>query len=122
MTTLLVRELEFYAYHGYSDEEQAIGHRYLLSIEAVVAESASQSDALADTVDYGQLSAVALAVAQAPQSRMVEHVARRVALALLAEFGLLESVTVEMLKRMPPMPVVASAAGVRYTVARNQLA
>lgn len=118
MVTVLVRELEFYAYHGFTDEEQAIGHRYLLSLEVLVATKATESDTLSDTVDYGDLAKVALAAATEPKARLVELVAHRVATAVLEAFPEIAEVEVELVKLLPPMPFVAQSAGVRIVKSR----
>ena len=34
--TILIQELEFYAYHGASDQEQVVGHRYVVDARLTV--------------------------------------------------------------------------------------
>lgn len=115
---LYVDRIEFYAFHGFTDEEQSIGHRYVLSLDARVATQATETDELSDAVDYGTLSSRAVELAQAPQARLMEHVVHRVANQLLEEFPAIRVLTVTLAKRLPPIPFVAEEAGVALTVSR----
>ncbi len=112
MTTILVRGLQLYAYHGVPDAEREVGHRYLIDLEMDVEERASTSDRVEDTVDYGAAAQVALDVALEQQCRTIERLAQLIGEAILAEFkGILE-VRVSVEKPMPPSPIIAEAVGV----------
>ncbi len=60
------------------------------------------SDDLADTVDYARATAVAVEVIEASTSNLLEHLAERVAVALL-ELDRVRAVTVEIAKDSPPL-------------------
>ncbi|MGH9182871.1 MAG: dihydroneopterin aldolase [Acidimicrobiales bacterium] len=76
---------------------------------------AGVTDALADTVDYGSVCAtVAEAVAAGPAS-LLEHLAQRVADAVLATDARILSVTITVRKLRPPVPHLLDTAGVRIT-------
>lgn len=111
MTKVHVRGLECYAYHGVPDEEQVIGHRYLIDIEAEVAETACVNDQISGTVNYVDLAQAALVVMK-EQNRTVEHVASRVADAVLSLDQRIDAVTVKIEKPLPPAPIIAAAVGV----------
>src|SRR5437016_4674805 len=112
MYTVVIRGLEFYAHHGVSDEEQAIGHRYKVDLDLEVDGTADETDDVAGTVDYGAAAQKAIAIAQGRQHRTVEKLAKTIADGLLQEFASIQSLTVTVIKRLPPAPVIAEEAGV----------
>lgn len=118
MFVVVIRGIEFYAYHGVTAEERAIGHRYRADLELEVEGDADQIDALAGTVDYGAAAQTLIAVAQARSHQTVERVARLVGERMLADWPLVSSLTLTLTKLAPPMPVIALEAGVRLTLSR----
>ena len=57
MDIIFIDSIEFYAYHGASDEEQSVGHRYAVDAELRVDTSAAgRSDSLGDTVNYAAVA------------------------------------------------------------------
>ena len=119
MTTILLSGVEFYGYHGVSEAERTVGHRFEVDVELEVSERASTTDDVADTVDYGAVAALVVDVGQGPSQRTVERLARLMTDRLLAEFPTVSEVTLEVCKLLPPVPTVAHAAGVRLTVVRE---
>lgn len=119
---LFVDRLEFYAYHGASDQEQFLGHRYMLSLDAKVAGKAPITDDLNDTLDYGALSDLAVRVALSAQSRLMEFVVREIAKSAFDTFPQLRVLTVTLAKVAPPIPHVAAQAGVAITFTREDFA
>ncbi|HSI72358.1 MAG TPA: dihydroneopterin aldolase [Fimbriimonas sp.] len=112
MYTVFVRGLEVYAYHGVSPEERAVGHRYVVDVEMEVAGDADSTDDVRDTVDYGEIGQLVEFVVRNEQCFTVERLGALVAERLLAKFDAAVDVTVSIEKPMPPMPLVAEAAGV----------
>jgi dihydroneopterin aldolase len=122
MTTVYVKGLEFYAFHGVTEEERAVGHRLRLSISAEVEETAGKSDLVHETLDYGKLASFALEVASRSQSRTLEHVVDRLGEAVLMRFPICVSVEVELEKIAPPLPFTIEAVGVRRRFTHHQVA
>ena len=118
MSTILVSGIEFYGYHGVAERERAIGHRFEVDVELEVSERASETDDVADTVDYGAVAAQIVAIGEGTSHRTVERLARLMADAVLAENRTVAEVTIEVSKLLPPIPSVVRAAGVRLTVGR----
>ena len=114
---LFVKGIEFYGYHGCSAEEQAIGHRYVMDLDLRVAGNTSR-DELDATVDYGLLTQAAVQVANSESRKLMEFIAQAVADALLELDERIRVVTVTLAKRLPPIPHIASEAGVSVTVNR----
>lgn len=109
---MFVEAIEFYAYHGASDEEQVVGHRFTVDVAVNVDTApAAASDALCDAVDYSALAGRIVQIGGAERCRLVETLAERMASALLAEFPI-AAVRLRIRKPHPPMNVIAGAAGV----------
>ena len=79
--SILIEKLDIYAYHGFFSEEERLGQRFVLDILLAVDIRASAiSDKLADTVDYGNVVAVAIEAFTARRYNLLEAAARAVAL------------------------------------------
>ncbi len=118
MTTVFVTGLEFYGFHGVPDAEQKVGHRYIVDLELEVKSNAHHSDQLADSVDYGRVSLLALEIGTQHQYRTVERLAQVIGDAILTEFVTTQEVLVRVAKRLPPAPVIAEEAGVQLLIRR----
>lgn len=88
-----------------------------LDVQADLAPSGS-SDALADTVDYGELCEVVAATVTGGRPQLLEHLADRIAAAVLAADTRITVVTVAVRKLRPPVPHALATSGVRITRAR----
>lgn len=120
MTTVWIEGLEAYGYHGVPDAEQAIGHRYRCDLALDLADCpARQTDAVQDTVDYGQVATLAVRHLTGPSHRTVERLAQVIGEAILQEAPRVDAVTVRLGKPCPPAPVIATAVGVTLVVRRS---
>lgn len=112
MDTIFVEAIEFYAYHGASDEEQNVGHRYAVDVELTFdTRRAGRSDDLNDTVNYSRVAKRIVAIGTQEQYRLLEALAARLAETILSEFPV-EAVRLRVKKMTPPMNVIARAVGV----------
>ena len=120
MTNYLTLEnLHFYAYHGVMPQEGVIGNEYTVNIRMKVdASKAMVSDDVADTVNYAEVYE-AIKQEMAIASKLLEHVAGRIARRLFHDFPLIESLKIELMKQNPPMGADMPAAGVRLEVKRD---
>jgi len=57
-TTVSIENAEFFAYHGYYEEERRAGNNFLIDCEVEVKSFDSLDDNIADTVNYEQLYTV----------------------------------------------------------------
>jgi 7,8-dihydroneopterin aldolase/epimerase/oxygenase len=111
--TILVNGLEFYAYHGASDQEQAVGHRYLVDVRLTVdTRAAAASDRLSDTVSYSKVARRIVQVATEEQFRLLEALAQRLADMLFSEFPRIEALQLRVQKMCPPMNAIVASVGV----------
>lgn len=115
---VFVHGIEFYGYHGVPAAEREIGHRYLVDVEMEVLETASTSDRVEDTVDYGAVGALVLEIGAQAGFATLERMARLIGETILAQFSRVDRVTITLSKPFPPMPVIAQQAGVTLTLER----
>jgi dihydroneopterin aldolase len=80
--------------------------------------AAGASDDLADTIDYGAVTAEVDRVATTLQPLLLEHLAARIAEAVLALDARIDDVTVAVRKLEPPVPERLATSGVRITRSR----
>lgn len=120
MWAVVIERLEFYAYHGVSKEEQAVGHRYLLDLEVGVDRKSAGKDDLSGSIDYSELAALALGECGDPKCRTVEAVAHRLAARIFRTYPHAVEVDLWLRKAAPPMALIAESAGVRLTATRKE--
>lgn len=112
MDRIFIESIEFYGYHGATDAEQCIGHRYTVDVELYFdTRRAGHTDNLADTINYSQVAKRIVAIGTGEQFRLVEALAERIAEVVLHEFPV-EGVKLRVRKIRPPMNVIAAAVGV----------
>lgn len=80
---------------------------------------AGQSDALADTVDYGALCDVAERIVAGTSYALLEALAERLAHELLATDPRIDHLSVSVRKLRPPVAQQLSTSGVRITRSRS---
>jgi dihydroneopterin aldolase len=99
--------LVLFARHGVGDEEARLGQRFVLDIllEADLRE-AVKHDRLADTIDYGEVAAVADAAFRDRRFYLIEAAAGHVAATVLAHFPKVQRVQVKVKKPSAPVPAV----------------
>jgi 7,8-dihydroneopterin aldolase/epimerase/oxygenase len=102
--------------HGALPEEQGRPQPFEVDVDlAVDLATSGRTDALPDTVHYGEVSAAIAKVVTGEQHRLLERLATRVADDVLAVDHRITSVTVTVRKLRPPLPVDLAAAAVTIT-------
>ena len=113
-----LRGLRFHAYHGVMAQERRVGNDYEVDVRLHVdVEKAMVSDDVADTVNYAEVFQVVRRQMACPGA-LVEHVAGRIAQALLDQWPQVADVTIVLTKRNPPMGADCQGAGVELHVGR----
>lgn len=114
--TILINGLEFYAYHGASDQEQTVGHRYVVHVRlGVDTNQAACSDLLSETVSYSRVARRIVEIGTQERFRLLEALAARLAAAVLDEFPPVFSITLRVEKIFPPMNAIVASVGVEIT-------
>ena len=119
--TILIEGLEFYAYHGASDQEQTVGHRYQVDVRlAVDTRAAGASDRLSDTVSYSRVAKRLVEIGTTRQFRLLEALSQCMADAVFEEFALVQELTLRVQKLCPPMNAIVASVGVEIMRSRPQ--
>lgn len=103
MGTVSLEGIEFFAYHGTSDEEQKIGNKF--SIDVVITTDfleAARHDRLRDTVNYEVVYRVVAEAMQKP-SRLLEHIAYKIIEGIRLTYPSVEFIEVSVSKFNPPV-------------------
>lgn len=118
MSFIDIENMEFYAFHGCFAEERAIGTRFRvdLRLEADTMR-AQQSDDIDDTVNYLSVYQTVKREMATP-SHLLEHVADRIATAVMAEYVAVSHVTVRVTKLNPPLG--GKIGGVSLTIEKQR--
>lgn len=98
-----LNNIRIYAYHGVMEQERVVGGWYgiTLTIDYPFAR-ALDTDDVADTLNYASVLQIVQYEMKIP-SRLIEHVAGRIADSLVRHFPLIEGIHLELTKENPPM-------------------
>lgn len=100
---ILLEGMEFYAYHGWHEEEQIIGNKYLIDLNLKTnLEKATETDDIRFTIDYEEIYEV-VKHQMGIKSRLLENVAERIVCSLLKTFPLIKEVEIRIAKLHPPL-------------------
>lgn len=104
--------IKFHAHHGVLEQERRVGNDFEVTLQLQYPfHNATESDNLADTVNYAEVYDVVAAEMSVP-SRLLEHVAGRIVRSLRTRFPLIEGGTVTVAKLTPPFKCEMAAVAV----------
>lgn len=116
--TICLEGLQFYAHHGYFEEEQKLGNRYTVDIALIVDFNiAAENDKLSGTTDYTKVYKIIENVF-AVKAKLLEHLAFKINVNVLEECKEVISVTTKVIKHNPPIGGICAAASVSLTTER----
>lgn len=120
MGRVALEGLEFFAYHGFYDEEQKMGNKYAVDI-AVTTDfyEAAEKDVLSETVDYAELYKLVRDEMLKP-SRLLENIGKRIIDHVFLAFPLVSGVELSISKFNPPIGGVCGRARVTLSASRDQ--
>lgn len=115
MGKISLEGMEFFAYHGYYDEEQKIGNKYSidLQIETDLSKAAS-TDVLKNTISYEDLYSTIKSI-MLERHRLLEHIAQKIILKVKQEFPSIVAVKVAVSKHNPPIGGICERARVELS-------
>ncbi|MFM6953638.1 MAG: dihydroneopterin aldolase [Sphingobacteriaceae bacterium] len=102
LKTVALRDVRFYAYHGYYPEEQQIGGVFYVDIVVSVTEANSATDDLVDTLNYEYLFAIAKDEMQKTH-KLIETPAQHMLDKVLGAFPAAARIEVSIRKANPPL-------------------
>lgn len=102
--TISAERIRLYARHGVAPQERAVGNEFEVSVSLCYppALKAAVSDELADTLSYAEIVDI-IKKEMKISSKLLEHVAARIAGALLDRWPEIESGSVQVTKIAPPI-------------------
>ena len=117
-STIFVNDIQLHAYHGVMPQEQLTGNDYLVSVSAQYPiDKAIATDDVQHTLNYAMVYDI-VKEEMGISSKLVEHVAGRIAQHLMKQFADISAVRVRVTKLNPPMGAQCAGAGVEIEMAR----
>lgn len=117
-STIFVNDIQLHAYHGVMPQEQLTGNDYLVSVSAQYPiDKAITTDDVQHTLNYAMVYDI-VKEEMGISSKLVEHVAGRIAQHLMKQFADISAVQVRITKLNPPMGAQCAGAGVEVEMAR----
>lgn len=117
MDAIELRGLRVSGTHGVLPEERTLPQPFEVDLDLELdLRRPGLTDALADTVDYGAVAESVAAVVGGEHADLLEHLADRIARAVVAALGPgpdVKSITVTVRKLRPPVEMSMASAGVR---------
>lgn len=112
--------IKVYAYHGCHTQERIVGGNFYVSVSAQVEVEASawHDDQLEGTANYSRFVAIVKREMAVP-SNLLEHVAARIASAVLTECPLVQKVSVTIEKENPPLGVLCDGVSVKLASSKG---
>ena len=110
----------FHARHGVLPEEAELGQRFYVDAELLVgSRTALRSDAVEDTVHYGEVFQTVERIVTGTRRKLIEALAHDVTTALLKQFALVEEVEIVVRKPSVPIDGILDHAEVRVRTRRG---
>lgn len=111
-SSVFIDRINIYARHGVMSQEQVVGGYFEVSVWVDYNFShAFSSDSLEDTISYADICDIVKREMGIP-SKLLEHVAGRIAQAIISTFPQCKKVKIKITKVNPPMRVDCRGAGV----------
>ena len=109
---IILRNVRFHAFHGVMPQERKVGADFLVNLRVgYPLEQAMQSDEVSDTLNYAALYEVVKTEMMQP-SNLLEHVAGRIAEAIVKHFSQVTYIVLDLTKQNPPRGADCDGAGV----------
>lgn len=102
-TSIRIDNLKIFAFHGVLPEETVLGTYFIINANFQAdLEKATQTDDLADTVNYAELNDIIRAEMAVP-SKLLEHVGGRIISRIHESFPQITHISLKITKANPPM-------------------
>lgn len=119
-SSIFIDNLRLHAFHGVMEQEGRVGADFAVSLRVHYnIYKAMTSDEVADTISYAELYELVKREMAKP-SALLEHVAGRMAQAVISAFPQTEAVDIRLTKVNPPMGALCDGAGVELHVVNEQ--
>jgi dihydroneopterin aldolase len=116
---IVLTGIHAFGYHGLFEQERKDGQDFFVDLTlAVDLKVASQSDAIADTVNYAEITELVVEEITSNPVNLIEKLASRIAERVLNQHLKVQSVTVTVHK--PQAPVAAQLKDIAVVVTRSR--
>lgn len=106
MDALTLKDLHYFARHGYYDVERAEGNEFEVDLVFCADfETAGQTDDLTQTINYEKAEKITSRVMNGRSVKLIETLATKIGSRLFSEFQAVEKLTVRIRKLDPPVSV-----------------
>lgn len=102
LQTVALKEVKFYAFHGFYPEEQLTGNHFSIDATVTFVPSGDTED-LQHTVNYEVINQILTAEMKQTQ-KLLETVVKNIITALVKTYPFIKTATVGIKKLHPPMP------------------
>ena len=117
---IYLRNVRFHAFHGVLPQEGIVGNDYLVNLVLDYDfSSAMKTDDLQGTLNYAEVYQK-IREEMAVPSKLLEHVAGRIAHRLFSDFPEIQKLQLSITKVNPPMGADSDGAGVEVVLTNNK--
>ena len=117
---IYLRNVRFHAFHGVLSQEGIVGNDYLVNLVLDYDfSSAMQTDDLQETLNYAEVYQKVREEMAVP-SKLLEHVAGRIAHRLFSDFPEIQKLQLSITKVNPPMGADSDGAGVEVVLTNDK--
>ena len=117
---IYLRNVRFHAFHGVLPQEGIVGNDYLVNLVLDYDfSSAMQTDKLQGTLNYAEVYQKVREEMAVP-SKLLEHVAGRIAHRLFSDFPEIQKLQLSITKVNPPMGADSDGAGVEVVLTNDK--
>lgn len=117
---IYLRNVRFHAFHGVLPQEGIVGNDYLVNLVLDYDfSSAMQTDDLQGTLNYAEVYQKVREEMAVP-SKLLEHVAGRIAHRLFSDFPEIQKLQLSITKVNPPMGADSDGAGVEVVLTNDK--
>ncbi|TXL63465.1 dihydroneopterin aldolase [Cerasibacillus terrae] len=105
MDKIILKNMQFYGFHGLFPEENKLGQRFQVDVELFTdLKKAGQTDDMNESIHYGHVYECIREIVEGEVKRLIEAVAEVIASELFIRFPQLQSCTVKVIKPGAPIP------------------
>lgn len=117
---IYLRNVRFHAFHGVLPQERIVGNDYLVNLVLDYDfSSAMKTDDLQGTLNYAEVYQK-IREEMAVPSKLLEHVAGRIAHRLFSDFPEIQKLQLSITKVNPPMGADSDGAGVEVVLTNDK--
>ena len=117
MTTIRLEGLDFFAHHGFYEEERKVGNKYTVDVEVTVENTSFTDDDLTQTINYEEVYLI-ISTIMSVSTKLLETLASSMCREILKQFDMVQQVTATVKKHNPPIKGVCKHASVSIAQSR----